>query len=292
MKENSPAPYKDLAKKMFNDGKEFVAGKIQILIWTHPIQVALNLQQAQPGLKILPAFSKTFDQPLRIFGKSLFSGLVGESIKGAYKAPVMMQSNNAARYIIRSSLPEYTHNSKILENVAAGFIYAYGTAILSPIDRMKIFFTTSEKGSQGFIDYIRKSDSVLEMIRKPYEGASASALKQFVTMSLLFTFNTWCNKLADKIFTPEQSKLHKGFCSLGSAGGICLFVVPVDFVKTRMQMNGSTSLSMSQIVSQTLKESGPKGLYKGAGLKAVQLMIGHTYTAYFINNNADSPSRH
>ncbi len=84
---------------------------------------------------------------------------------------------------------------------------------------------------------------------------------------------------------PKSSSAMKSFIS-GGVGGACAVLVghPLDLVKVRMQTSGSggVGLSVSGMLSDTLRKEGIRGLYRGvsAPLTAVSPMFAVSFWSY------------
>lgn len=266
---------------------DYCMGKGVWTIATQVVQVALNQQQKDPSLSVRGALRKA------AFEVGPFTGVVPgvgrELFKGLYKAPIMKEAQASTHRLMVTIFPEHMHNYRLLANCIAGVGAGLADATLSQfIERYKTFLTTSSKGGESFTSYIKNSENITVIWQKLTKGYGAYSLKQSLMMSSFFVFNDLGNDLADRVFNPEQNALHCAFAAIFTGLAVGVFGVPLDAVKTKLQMNGATSLSMREVVSHTMKTSGPRGLIAGFELKAFQIVSGYTFNALFINYTKES----
>lgn len=75
-----------------------------------------------------------------------------------------------------------------------------------------------------------------------------------------------------------------GFASVFGSLGVAAIAVPLDVINTKMKRYGATNLSMTQVISQTFKDSGVEGFKAGAKIKFGMILIGYFYNSLFVNS--------
>jgi len=222
--------------------------------------------------------------------RGFYSGAIPNTIRAA--------SKNAYRWPLQFALPnfysnlfgdEIERNYPGLKKLVTGLTIASLEAfIISPLERVKVWFMSVEKSKATFKNFMAQP----HLFSEYYRGIWAVLPKQIISWT---TYSYSDYKLREYAHTLTNKK-QLGFLDLLLVSiGVALIntaaVMPFDAVKTRAQAANAIRVNnfgeVLKLICNIHKEAGIRGFYAGTRWKLVQYFINSCFTVtamdYFEN---------
>lgn len=211
----------------------------------HPFEYLKTRKQNQPQfsartLLISDLRTHGFFQLYR--GASV--NVVKEAIRYFYRLPAMV---TLPILIEQRFTLSYTQASAI-----AGLIIALGeSCILCPLERLKVWLITSPAHTSLSSFFLQSG-----VTHQLYKGLGPVAARQVTSWVTFLSSNAYLRRLL-RMHEDREISIKKLFwISLGSAVVNITFVMPLDFIKTRIQRFGQSEQSMLQVL-RSATQSAP-----------------------------------
>ncbi|XP_065902810.1 mitochondrial carnitine/acylcarnitine carrier protein-like isoform X2 [Dysidea avara] len=229
--------------------KSFISGGVggvAILLVGHPMDTVKTRLQTMP--KPLPG------QPPLYRGTfhCLYSTLQKEGVRGAYRgllSPLIGVTPVYCLYFLGYSTGkkmQLKNNDDILnmrQYFIAGMVAGlYSTVVYAPVERVKCVMQI-QQGAKGAVKYSSSWDCAWQLyrqggIRNIFRGTMATALRDIPAGGIYFSSYEWLLQL----MTPEGKCHHdlnplKVMFAGGVAGVLYWIMIPVDILKTRLQID-------------------------------------------------------
>lgn len=180
------------------------------------------------------------------------------------------------------TFPETFTREAIKTKVATGiFTAALDCFVLLPFEQLMVHQIKERKGYSLFF----KKRFAQEGIPSLYRGLSVNLVRQMLTWSSLMTINCESKRVFDLI---DKEKLHpflrQQVASILFSTSYVAFGLPIDFIKTRIQMDTDLQkIKVQKVVRTLILRYGFSGFYAGALPVFAQTMAQMTFGGYILD---------
>lgn len=293
---------------MSNDGKKEIQPRLtlysQTVMWgiirgvfslpfEHPfdrIKTTMQLHPDQTSKEIVSGIYRLHNPNGSYQGlKGFYYGLKG-FYTGGIPNTIRAASKQAYRWPLQFALPNFYSNlfgDEIekqypgMKKLATGFTIAgLETYFITPLERVKVWFMSAEKGKATFRNFMIQPN----LLHEYYRGTSAVMLKQFVSWSTYlypdYKFREYAHAWTGK---KQLEFLDLLIVSIGVALINTAAVMPFDAVKTRTQAaklpaEANNFHEVIKLMIKIYQEAGIRGLYAGTRWKLIQYFINSCFT--------------
>ncbi len=180
------------------------------------------------------------------------------------------------------TFPETFTREAIQTKIATAFAAAgLDSFVILPLEQLMAFQISNHKGYKIFFQKTFAREGVPSL----YRGLSVNLFRQSLMWSALLTINCESKRAFDLI---DKEKLHpflrQEVASVLFSTAYVAFGLPIDFVKTRIQMDTDLQkVKIPSIVRTLVKRHGFSGFYAGALPVFTQTMIQMTLGGYILD---------
>jgi len=140
------------------------------------------------------------------------------------------------------------------------------TAIVTPIERLKINFQNINSSKNSRLDLIKKTTNLSIL----YRGLSSTLIREIPGYGIYFSIYEGCKK------NTINYQLYHSFLYGGLSGSLSWVVIyPSDVIKTRMQTYGNEYKNMRMCIKEIYREGGIRIFYRGISLAIMRAFILH-----------------
>lgn len=225
----------------------------------HPLEVAKIKNQGLPFntasqvikcIYLQRGFKGFYDGALPNLGKRCF--------KESYRWPAVALFHSFWDYILPEKAKLEGAGTKL---ATAGCIAGIETFIVLPLERLVV----SKVNEEGYINFFKRQFSK-EGIPSLYHGVTAAFFRHLIVWSTFMITNHYV-KREFKRLDPNQQHPIFGLiiANLVIAANLTILGLPMDFIKTQVQMNKELQkMRIHQVMMTLLKKNGIRGFYAGA----------------------------
>lgn len=253
------------------------------LVIEHPLDTVKTRCQANlGGGSPLEVFKQTFKEGgIKPFYSGAFPNGLRVALKQAYRYPMML----GLPPFFEQALPDSLQTAfPSIVKTAAGITIAGFETFLCPLERLKVYLMTAEKGEKRIRRFFSQNQN--QLFSELTRGLNAVFARQVTSwVSFLVTedkFKNWERKRTNTTQLSFFSLIKVSFC-VGCAN--TLVNMPFDTVKTNLQKkNFIANEGVLKTMLKIVKTHGMRGLYAGASVRLFQYMIQSAVTVTLLDS--------
>lgn len=193
-------------------------------------------------------------------------------LRESSRLSVMNLTNN---YLARQYPEVFPKDSIALKLMSALVSIKFNILCVVPIEQL-IAYRIMEK--KRYRDFFRERFSS-EGFSSLYKGAKADVINQVAVWGVLMTVDHYTKRLVDR-FDPDMDHPYarQGFASLAVSCSLISCVLPINFIKARIQMDRDLqNRSLKDVAQKLYRQFGMRGFYSGLPPVFLHTMLHATF---------------
>ncbi|MEC7839072.1 MAG: MC/SLC25 family protein [Chlamydiota bacterium] len=245
----------------------------------HPLELVKLTCQATPTTPTFQVVKNIFkNEGMLGFSKTILTNFPRRVLKEAVRWPVIGYTHQQITKLFPNTFPAEGTASKLFTGASVAL---FDSAIILPLEQLMAFKVKERKKYPDFFKNKLSTDRAPSL----YRGLKINLIRQSVLWCTLMGINNECKKCFDLLDSEKAHPfLRQGITSIFISLGLISWCLPIDFIKTRIQMDKSLSCSKLTSVTKTLlRQHGFKGFYAGALPVFIHTIFHATIIGYFLD---------
>lgn len=223
----------------------------------HPLELIKTTAQANPHFTLSQVIrSIVQERGLFGFSNTILASLPRRVLREAFRWPMLGYTHD----VLVTRYPKVFTREGTSSKVVTGICVAlFECIVIHPLDQL-IIYRVSQKVAYGEFFRTRFSKSGVTSL---YQGVSVNLLRQGLMWTTFMAIYQESNKRLEGRCHPY---VHQGLTSIFIGLGVVSWGLPLDFIKTRIQMDVSLQQKrLTEVVKDLYRQFGFRGFYSAAG---------------------------
>lgn len=226
----------------------------------HPLELMKITSQANPKLSSIGVIETIMkDRGIYGFSNTIMTNFPRRLMKEVVRWPMIGYTHEKLINGFPGMFTRDGTNSKFVTGIC---VAGFDSLFISPIEQLMAYrIKEKEKYTNFFKDRFSKDG-----IPSLYRGAQVNFIRQGVIWTTLMTINNETKIRLDQIDTmKDHPYMRQGITSVLIASGLVSWGLPIDFVKTRIQMDKELQkMKVKSVIPILYRRHGLLGFYAGA----------------------------
>lgn len=253
----------------------------------HPLELLKLTSQANPTATTAQLVRDIVrKEGLLGFSKTTLTNFPRRVLREAVRWPVIGYTHEE---IVNRFPRTFTREGTASKLLTGASIALFETAVILPLEQLMAFRVREGKNYSSFF----KTRFSTEGVSSLYRGLSINLIRQSLLWCSVMGINNECKRAFD-LFDTEKAHpyLRQGISSIFISIGLITWCLPVDFIKTRIQMDRELQGSKLTFVTKTLlKRHGFKGFYAGALPVFIHTIFHSILSGFILDSLFDAHSK-
>lgn len=225
----------------------------------HPLELMKITAQANPkhtSWQIIRGIVK--ERGVFGFSDTLLTNFPRRVLREAVRWPVIGYTHEQ---LIRKFPETFTREGTNAKVVTGIFVALFDSLVILPLEQLMAYRVKERERYTTFFKKRFNQDGISSL----YRGVRVNLFRQGVVWTTVMTINNESKKKFD-LFDKDKAHpyLRQGITSVLIAMGLITWGLPVDFVKTRIQMDADLQqMKVSSVVRTLVRRHGFSGFYAG-----------------------------
>jgi hypothetical protein len=245
----------------------------------HPLELTKFLSQINPSLSTRQVI-KNHVQSKGLFGftDAIMVNFPRRALKESVRWPVMAFTHN---HLVKKFPKVFTKEDNKSKIITAIFIASFNTLVLLPFEQLMAWRLKTEECYTSYLKKTVTENGLLSL----YPAARINLIHQGILWATYMTVN---NEAKRKFDLFDKEKAHPYFrqavASIITAVCLIIFVSPVDFTKTWIQIDKDLQkLKISSVVKTLKGRHGLMGFYAGTPSNFIHTVFHATLSGYILD---------
>lgn len=226
----------------------------------HPLELMKITAQANPkhsSWQVINSIVK--EKGVLGFSNTILTNFPRRVLREAVRWPVIGYTHEQLITRFPETFTREGTNAKVVTGVSVAM---FDSLVILPLEQLIAYRVKERERYATFFKERFAQDGIASL----YRGMSINLIRQGVVWTTLMTINNESKKKFDLL---DKDKAHpylrQGVTSILIAMGLITWGLPVDFVKTRIQMDTDLQkMKLSSVVRILIRQEGFRGFYAGA----------------------------
>lgn len=256
-------------KQSFFDVLYLTISRCFFVFWLeHPLEFVKGVCQSRPNDTTIKVVKSVYsDAGFKGFYNTCGTNFPRRLIKESFRWPLIHWTH---KHLI-SRYPKYFQVESVNSKIATATVVAlFNSVFVLPIERLMNYRIKENKRYRDFFKVVKEQGVV-----SFHQGFKVNMIREISVWGSFFVTNHLVKAEFDKIDQDQKHPYLRQFLTSNIVGGVVVgCCLPIDFVKTRIQMDLSLqSMKTSKVVETLYRQYKIKGFYSGGVISYIHTLF-------------------